>query len=129
MIKNTTRDKILAKSWNSKNSKGLENSKDFLSKPIFCKNIFSKALGLMFSKPKTLIFIFKREKIISLHMFFVFFPIDVLFLDKNKKIVEIKENFKPFTFYTPKNKALYIIELPRGIIQKTKAKVGYILSF
>ena len=38
-------------------------------------------------------------------MFFVFFPIDVLFLDKNKKVVELKENFKPFSIYFPKNKA------------------------
>ena len=56
-------------------------------------------------------FVFKKEKIIPLHMLFVFFPINVLFLNKNKKIVEIKNNFKPFTFYTPKNKAMYIVEL------------------
>jgi len=89
-----------------------------------CSNIFSKSFGLMFSRrPKALIFIFKKEKIISLHMFFVFYPIDVLFLNKNKIIVEIKENFRPFTFYTPKNKAMFIIELPNGTIKKTKTKI------
>ena len=76
-----------------------------------CTSTWSKARGLMFSRKKDLMFVFKKEKIIPLHMFFVFFPIHVLFLNKNKKIVEIKNNFKPFTFYTPKNKAMYIVEL------------------
>jgi len=76
-----------------------------------CKNSFNKTRGLMFSKKKNLILVFNKEKRISLHMFFVFFPIDVLFLDKNKKIVEIKKNFKPFTFYTSKQKAKYAVEL------------------
>lgn len=85
-----------------------------------CKSIWAKARGLMFSKKKNLIFVFDDEKRRSLHMFFVFFPIDVLFLDKNKKIVEIKRDFKPFSFYKPKNKSKYVIELT----EKTKYKKG-----
>ena len=95
-----------------------------------CKSIFSKAAGLMFSKkPKALIFIFKKEKIVPLHMLFVFFPIDVLFLDKNKEIVEIKESLMPFAFYTPKKKAAYIIELPEGAVKKAKTELGDKISF
>jgi len=58
----------------------------------------------------------------SLHMWFVFFPIDVLFLNKNKKIIEIKKDFRPFRFYTTKKKARYAIELPKG--HKYKLKLG-----
>jgi len=57
-------------------------------------------------------------------MLFVFYPIDVLFLDKNKIVVEIKENFMPFAFYTPKNKAQYVTELPKGTIKKSKTEIG-----
>ena len=82
----------------------------------------------MFSiRPKTLIFAFKNEQIISLHMFFVFFPIDILYLDKNKIVVEKKENFRPFTMYTPKNKAQYVIELPENSIKEIK--IGDCLTF
>lgn len=62
-------------------------------------------------------------------MFFVFFPIDVLFANKEKKIVEIKENFKPFTFYNPKKKAKYVIELPQNTIKNTKTKIDDTLEF
>jgi len=112
MLKNKTKNKTLAK------------------KPKFCKNNFSKALGLMFSrKNKTLIFIFDKEKIISLHMFFVFFPIDVLFLNKHKKVVQIRENFKPFRIIVPKKPAKYIIELPDKTIKKTRTEIGDTISF
>lgn len=100
-------------------------------KPIFLDDVFSKFLGLMFSikQNKTLIFKFNQEKIIELHMFFVFYPIDVLFLNKNKIVVDKKENFKPFTFYESKKKAMYAIEMPNGIIRKTKTDIGDKIEF
>jgi uncharacterized membrane protein (UPF0127 family) len=54
---------------------------------------------------------FKRERKVSLHMWFVFSPIDVLVVDSDKKIVEIKRNFKPFTFWSSSRKGKYIVEL------------------
>jgi len=91
------------------------------------RNIFSKATGLMFSKQKNIVFIFRKERIVSLHMLFVFFPIDVLFLDKNKKIVEIKKNLKPWGFYSPKKKAMYVVELKAGKSSSTSVgdKIGF----
>ncbi len=75
-----------------------------------CKSAWSKACGLMFSRRKNLMFVFDDEKQRSLHMLFVFFPIDVLFLDKNKKIIE-KTRLMPFSFYKSKEKAKYVIEI------------------
>ena len=112
-IKNLTRKKVL--------------SDDF----SLCSDSFSKFIGLMFSqnKNKTLIFRFKNERFVDLHMFFVFYPIDVLFVDKNKIVVDKKENFKPFRFYKSKKKAMYAIELKEGIIKETKTKIGDKIEF
>ena len=113
MIKNTTKNKIIA------------------NDAELCGDIFSKSLGLMFSKKQTkaLIFKFDEEKIIALHMVFVFYPIDVLFLDKNKIAVDAKENFRPFTFCKSGKKAMYAIELPNGTIKKTKTEIGDKIEF
>ena len=91
-----------------------------------CGDIFSKFTGLMFSKKRkmALVFKFDKERIIALHMLFVFYPIDVLFLDKKKIVVDKKENFLPFSFYRPKKKAMYAIELPDGAIKKSKTGIG-----
>lgn len=95
-----------------------------------CTSNFSKSKGLMFTlTPKSMVFVFEKEKKIPLHMFFVFFPIDVLYLDKKKKVVEIKESFMPFHFYNPKKKAAYVVELPFGTVDDTKTKLGDIIEF
>ena len=90
----------------------IKNGNKVISKKEkYCYNLFSQGLGLMFSPKKNLVMVFKKEKKISLHNFFVFYPIDVLILDSSKKIVEIKRNFKPFTFWNSKEKGKYIVEL------------------
>lgn len=87
-----------------------------------CRGMFCKAFGFMFrfKKPDhALVFIFNKEVRADLHMLFVFFPIDVLFLDKDKRVVDIKKNFKPFNYYAPKAKAMYVVELPVEVVGKT----------
>jgi uncharacterized protein len=99
------------------------NNQIIKGKILFADNIFSKAFGLMFKrnfKNKFLIFIFKKEIFVPLHMFFVFFPIDVIFLNKDKIVVEIKNNFKPFTYYNPIKKAKYVIEAEKNIFKNVK---------
>jgi uncharacterized membrane protein (UPF0127 family) len=75
------------------------------------------------------VFVFEKEKIVPLHMFFVFFPIDVVYLDKKRKVVEIKENFMPFTFYNPNKRAAYVVELPKGSVKSSNTKIGDTLRF
>ncbi len=104
LIKNSTRKTILAEEYR------------------ICRTLFSKARGLMFKKQENLMFVFDKEKIIPLHMLFVFYPIDVIYLDADQKVVELKEDLKPFTFYTPLNKAQYVLELEKSTIRKTKTK-------
>jgi uncharacterized protein len=114
MIINKTKNKVIC------------NNKKILS------SIFSKAIGLMFSKRiKDIgyVFVFEKAMRADLHMFFVFFPIDLIFLDENKRVIEIKENFKPFTVYLPKQKARYIIELPEHSVKNTKTEIKDTIAF
>ena len=92
-------------------------------KEINAKTIWSQARGLMFRKKQNLIMIFPEERIISLHNFFVFYPLEIIVLDKDKRVVEIRKNFKPFTFWTSSEKGQYLIELGLENSQN-KTKVG-----
>ena len=65
----------------------------------------------MFRGKRNLVMVFPSERKISLHMFFVFYPIDVLIVDENNKVVEIKRNFKPFTVWNSSEKGKYVVEL------------------
>lgn len=71
---------------------------------------FGKIIGLMFSKKRNLLFELNNKKII-IHSFFVFFPIQLYFLDEEFKIID-KVVLNPFWFYFPKVKARYLVEIP-----------------
>ena len=86
-----------------------------ISKAKYCNSIFSKFKGLMFSnklkKGRSIILVGNN---LSLHMFFVFFPIDIVYLDSNKKVVEIRQAIPFLSFIRPKKKSKYVIEMNRG---------------
>ncbi len=65
----------------------------------------------------------------SIHTFFMRFPIDVLFVDKNKKIVKVISALKPFRISPIYFHASLVIELPTGTIQSQSIKEGDMLLF
>lgn len=60
----------------------------------------------------------------SIHTFFMRFPIDALFLDKNSKVIGITHVIKPFRFSPVYFGAYSVIELPAGTLQLTQTKLG-----
>lgn len=50
----------------------------------------------------------------SIHMFFMSFPIDAVFLDKENKAVMILENFRPWRVSPFVKNAVRTLELPAG---------------
>jgi uncharacterized membrane protein (UPF0127 family) len=94
-----------------------------------CESLFSKMLGLMFTAPiikdNALLFCFKSESRIgrSIHMFFVFYPIKVFWLDKNYIVVDsaLAKPFRPY--YTCKKPSKYILETNKEINIKTGKKL------
>ena len=103
------------------------SGKKQLVKAKVCQNILLLAKGLRFSAPlkknEGLLLASKKEDLAAIDMFFVFFSIDVLWLDKNKKIIHIFINVKPFTPYVaPPKKAQYILECQANSTGKLKIK-------
>lgn len=91
------------------------------------KGFYGKFKGLMFESRKNfdyaLVFDMIAESRLgsSIHMLFVFFPIDAVFLDSKKQVVDIALNLRPFALsFVPKKPAKFIIELPAGKTQGIK---------
>ncbi len=91
------------------------------------KNFFLKVKGLMFSKAlkknEAIIIEAKKEGVLetTVHMLFVFYSIDIVWLNSDKEVVDIKENVHPFTLrLAPKKAAKYIIELKKGAAKQIK---------
>jgi len=84
--------------------------------------------GLMlrrkFPRGSALLFKLSRPGRYGVHMLFVKFPIDLLYLNENFVVVDICRNLKPWRIHRPKVKASYIVELPAGTISRTRTKLG-----
>ncbi len=97
------------------------NKTPVIGKVKIADSFLKRLRGLMFSREKdfdyALVFPFGFEsrQRASIHMLFVFFPTDLVFLNNEKKVVDIVHGIKPFTpMYVPKKAASYVVELPRG---------------
>ena len=83
---------------------------------VRCDTFWQRGRGLMFrpSLPDDTVYLFveKRESVAqtAIHTFFVFFPIAVVWLDAEKRVVD-KALARPFRpYYAPKQAACYFIE-------------------
>ncbi len=99
-------------------------------KVVFADTAFQKFRGLMFRNRKevdyAMVFDFGRasKNSAAIHMLFVFFPIDVVYL-LNGKVVDLYKGVTPFTPYIePKERADTLIELPQGAIWTSGIKLG-----
>jgi len=79
-----------------------------------CDTLFKKFRGLMFRNIKedeALLFSLNGMKKVDLHTLFVFYPIDIYFLNEEKKVIHSILNVKPFTPYIKGMEARYILEI------------------
>jgi len=65
----------------------------------------------------------------SVHTFFMRFPIDVLFVDKNNRIIKTIPHLKPYCFTALYFGAVFVIELPAGTIEATSTQENHTIFF
>lgn len=108
--------------------------KKVIDRILVAETHWQKMKGLMFEDPTkfnyALVFCLPRESLANaaIHMLFVFFPIDVVYLNKDRKVVDIARNLPPFSLgYAPKKPSKFFVELPAG---KSKGiKLGHRLQW
>lgn len=59
----------------------------------------------------------------SIHMVFMRFSIDAVFVSKDHEVVGLVENIRPYAFSRIYWKAAYVIELPAGAIARTRTEL------
>jgi len=109
------------------------NNRLIARKIVYCDNLIRQGTGLIFRSKNSVVdtawwFRFKRLRRVTVTMIFVFFPIDIIFLDEKNKIVDMKENLRPFTNYACKKDIRSFVELKCGTIKKYSLKNGSRLS-
>ncbi len=102
---------------------------------VRCDTFLKRGRGLMFRPRRALadgrvyLFVESRESVAqtSIHMFFVFFPIAVLWLDGSRRVVD-KALARPFRpYYAPRRAARYFIEGEPSLLDRVS--IGDRLEF
>jgi hypothetical protein len=105
---------------------------------IIADSFLKRMIGLMYRsnlpKGTCMLFMFQNQGRYGIWMRNMKFPIDILWLDANKKVVWIEENARPagaleFNSYLPETEALYVIETTAGFVKRNIIKIGQKASF
>ena len=112
--------------------------KDYCFEVDIAQSFAQRAKGLMFreklEKNQAMLFIFKTEKKHNFWMKNVSFPLDIIWIDANKKVVFISPNNQPCDnskcfAIQPKQKAKYVLEINGGMAKEIGIKIGSQLIF
>ena len=79
-----------------------------------------------------MLFVFDEPDKYGIWMKDMKFPLDIFWLDENKKILYLEHDVSPQTYpkvFTPSQKSLYVIEANAGFAEKNNLKVGKVLNF
>ena len=95
-----------------------------------------RAQGLMFRKGldhgRGMFFVFDTEDVYPFWMKNMLFAIDILWFDKDKRVVHLESHGPPChtdacPVYTPSAKAMYVLEIPAGDAAKHGIRTGDLL--
>ncbi len=92
------------------------------------RTFFQRLMGLMFKKTMTVEDALIFHNVSSIHMFFMQFPIDVVYLDRSMKVVKIKQSLQPWRMSACPG-AKITIEFPANTVKNTPVDIGDTLEF
>ena len=93
-----------------------------------------QAVGLMFRRSiapgYAMIFDLGREQFAGVHMAFVPFSIDLAYLDRKKRVVDVRPRLRAWIGWAfPREPARYAIEMPAGTLDRYSIGPGDILEW
>lgn len=100
-------------------------------------NFLKKAVGLIgresLRENEGMLFLFRSEGYHKFSMCGMSIPIDIIFIGKNKIVVDIIKNAQPcgliFKTYTPNEKATYVLEVKVNFTERHFIKIGNKVDF
>lgn len=109
MICNVTKDTVIADSFEK------------------AETAMQQVRGLMFRKITPLVFFFDKEQPVELHSFFCKDSMDLILLNDEWEVVELRREWGPWKTFRSKQKASFLLELPTGSIFNSRTELGDIV--
>ena len=105
-------------------ARNLRNGKELSSNVIVADQVLKRMKGLLGKRELPVGEALWIKPCMSIHTFWMRFPIDVVFLDKRNQVIVAIGNLQPGRMTRLYPKAASVLELPAGIIEATATEVG-----
>jgi uncharacterized membrane protein (UPF0127 family) len=128
---------VLVLVFDKNNPEILEENKVCLNNKCFVVEVADtlekRTKGLMdresLAQDKGMLFIFDKEEEYSFWMKNTLIPLDIIWINKDKQVVDIEKNVQPCQTdpclrYSPDQKAKYVLELNAGQSDQAQIKIG-----
>ena len=93
-------------------------------KAVMADSVFKRVAGLLGKRE----FVYGQALVLkpcnSVHTYFMLFPIDLIFVNKNNTVVKTITRLKPFRLSPICLKSRFVIELPPGAVKITSTVPG-----
>lgn len=101
----------------------------------FADDDFERQTGLMYrtsmKNNRGMLFVFDKSEMKSFYMKNTYLPLDIIFIDGHKKIINISKNAKPLSEQSilSESPAKYVLEINAGLSNKWNLKPGDSIDF
>ncbi len=107
----------------------LTTRKSIFEKAYLTENFQERLVGLMFRRDISDFDALVIDKCDAVHTFFMMFEIDVIFLNKDKVVIDIQRNLSPFRISRFVIDAYYVIEVPSNRNNEDYFSCGDVIDF
>jgi uncharacterized membrane protein (UPF0127 family) len=83
-------------------------------------------------KDEVLLFVFAESDYHGIWMKDMNFSIDIIWLDEQKKVVDLEANVSPDTYpesFLPDQRSKYVVETNAGVVESTGLQIGEVVEF
>jgi len=102
----------------------LKNGKELSNKVIVADSLLKRMKGLLGKGKMHVGEALLIKPCMSIHTFFMQFPIDVAFLDKKNQVIIAIKNLQPNRITRLYLQAASVLELPVGVLEATGTEIG-----
>lgn len=104
------------------------NGREIVQQVELADNFFKRFKGLMFRKSMPMDYGLLLFRCNAVHTFSMRFPIDVVYLDGDSRIVYIEKSMQPNKIGKAIKNAVNVLELNSGVAEKFNLKPGDVLE-
>lgn len=114
-------------------SRAVVNGREFRLEVVDTQELRAKGLSGRDGLPEdtAMMFVFPETGVHCFWMKDMLFPIDIVWLDSDAKVVDVRKNIEPESYpesFCPVSSAQFVLEFPTGVVAEAEIRIGTVIE-